>query len=262
MLASSTVVLSVCIGDGQADRQGDALAFDFDAVTSFSSFAVKGGVILLENLRIGRGLGDDRIPRGARLHGHENASVFVVVRHLPPHFEPGRRDPGLPRRQGTCFVSRARSHMISDVGLHPGTNNVAPTSGPTYDYSEWPVFVVRMPANRLSDDAFRTHLEVLSEPYRRARPFGVLIIMGAHPPLPPVQRRAAAAAMKADNECYPGLLRAKAIVVRSTLERGVVTAVSWMAKPDYPFAAFETDSDAKDWLLAHIARQPAATPDC
>jgi hypothetical protein len=125
---------------------------------------------------------------------------------------------------------------------------------PTYDYSEWPVFVVRMPSKRLSDDAFRIHLEVLSEPYGRVQPFVELIVMGDHPPLPPVQRRAAAAAMKADNERYPGLLRAKAIVVRSTLERGVVTAVSWLAKPDYPFAAFETESAARNWLRAHMSR--------
>ncbi len=60
--------------------------------------------------------------------------------------------------------------------------------------------------------------------------------------------------MKRDNEAFPGLLRAKAIVVRSTIERGVVTAVSWMAKPDYPFLAFASDSEAKDWLRAQIER--------
>lgn len=130
----------------------------------------------------------------------------------------------------------------------------APRGGPTYDDSEWPIFVARMPPNRLSEVEFNSHLNLLREPFRRRQPFAVLIVMGDHPPLSPTQRKAAAEAMKSDSKGHPGLLRAKAIVIGSAIERGVVTAVGWMAKPPYPFAAFESESAAKTWLRSHLER--------
>lgn len=126
---------------------------------------------------------------------------------------------------------------------------------PTYDDSQWPIFVARMPPNRLSTEEFSAHLAGLRKPFRRGEPFGVLIVMGEHPPLLPKQRKAAADAMKQDWERHPGLLRAKAIVIRSSVERGVVTAVNWLAKPPYPLASFETESIARTWLLAQLGRK-------
>jgi hypothetical protein len=129
--------------------------------------------------------------------------------------------------------------------------------GPTYDDSEWPLFVVTMPPSAFSAGAFDAHLETLREPYRRGQPFAVLIVMGDHPPLPAAQRKAAAEAMILDKEHYPKLLRAKAIVIRSSLERGVVTAIRWVANPDYPFAEFESTPVAKAWLLTQLQASTA-----
>jgi len=129
-----------------------------------------------------------------------------------------------------------------------------PTGGPTYDDSEWPLFIARMPPKRLSDADFETHLKFLREPFRRREPFAVLIVLGDHPPLGPTQRKAAAEAMITDSRSHPGLLRAKAIVIGSAIERGVVTAVGWMAKPPYPFAAFESESAARNWLTSQLGR--------
>jgi hypothetical protein len=144
------------------------------------------------------------------------------------------------------------------IDLHrPNAMDVV-TCAPSYDDSQWPIFVAKMPPNRLSTDEFAAHLDGLRQPFRRGEPFGVLIIMGDHPPLSPTQRKAAADAMKADWERHPGLLRAKAIVIRSAVERGVVTAVNWLAKPPYPFASFETESIARTWLLAQLGRKRSA----
>ncbi|HXX68841.1 MAG TPA: hypothetical protein VEK07_16765 [Polyangiaceae bacterium] len=60
--------------------------------------------------------------------------------------------------------------------------------------------------------------------------------------------------MITDSRSHPGLLRAKAIVIGSAIERGVVTAVGWMAKPPYPFAAFESESAARNWLTSQLGR--------
>jgi hypothetical protein len=109
-----------------------------------------------------------------------------------------------------------------------------------------------MPASAFSAEAFHVHLQALREPYRRGEPFAVLIVMGDHPPLSAAHRKAAAEAMIADVQSYPKLLRAKAVVIRSPVERGVVTAIRWVAKPDYPFAEFDSVAVAKAWLLAQL----------
>lgn len=128
----------------------------------------------------------------------------------------------------------------------------APAGRPTYDDAGWPVLIARMPPNALSDEEFEAHLEALRKPYLRGEPFGIMIVRGGHPPLSATQRKAAADALKSDNQRFHGLLRAQAVVVRSPRERGIVTAVAWMAQPPFPFAAFETESAARDWLLGHL----------
>lgn len=130
--------------------------------------------------------------------------------------------------------------------LEPGPDS------PTYDMSQWPLFVVSMPTANLSAEAFQSHLQACRAPYRRMQPFVMLIDMGQHPPLSPERRKAVSEAMRADNARYPGLHRALAIVVRSRLDRGVTTAISWVARPPYPFAAFTTVAEAKAWLLEKL----------
>lgn len=125
--------------------------------------------------------------------------------------------------------------------------------GPTYDESEWPIFVVRFPPRLLSDSAFVSHLEEVGRAFRRGVPFGMLIVMGQHPPLAPEQRRASAQAMSADCARYPWLQRGLAIVIQSGIECGVVTAVSWIARPPFPLAVFESEASAKAWLGRQLA---------
>jgi hypothetical protein len=125
-------------------------------------------------------------------------------------------------------------------------------TAPTYSDAEWPLFVATMPSTSLSLEAFEAHLQVLREPYRRGQPFVMMIVMGDHPSLPASHRKAAADGMRLDWERLPRLLLAKAIVAGSHLDRGVVTAVKWVAKPNYPFETFETVVEARAWLLRHL----------
>jgi hypothetical protein len=132
---------------------------------------------------------------------------------------------------------------------------------PTYDASEWPLFVVRMPPVALSPEGFQLHLNACREPFRRLEPFAMLINMGQHPPLPATQRKAVSDAMKADNKRYPGVQMGLAIVVRSAFERGIITAISWVASPPYPFAAFGKELEAAEWLIEKLPARdrPART---
>jgi hypothetical protein len=129
---------------------------------------------------------------------------------------------------------------------------------PRYDESEWPLLRVMMPPTALSEEAFEAHLDACSERYRRAQPFCMMIDMGSHPPLGAVQRKAVADRMMADNERFPGVMLGCALVVRSTRSRGSVTAINWIARIPYQFAAFEDADEAKRWLLGLLEEHRTA----
>ncbi len=133
-----------------------------------------------------------------------------------------------------------------------------PWTTPIYDDTAWPIFIVRMPPTELSSEAFEAHLAACRKPFRSAQSFCMLINMGNHPPLSAAHRKASAEAMKADMARYPGLSAGLAIVVHSKITRGVVTAISWLVKPPYPFAAFEKETDAIVWLRAQLAQHRSA----
>lgn len=145
--------------------------------------------------------------------------------------------------------------MSRDRELDMNTGNNTPSSNPTYDYATWPVFITRMPPSRLSPDAFRAHLVECQKPFHRSRAFCMLINMGDHPPLPAIQRKEVTEAMKADCQRHPGLLAGMAIVVHSVLGHGVMTAINWIAKPPYLFAAFDDEAPAMSWLLDQLAQR-------
>jgi hypothetical protein len=135
----------------------------------------------------------------------------------------------------------------------PRANDSPSSLQPTYDYGAWPLFVVRMPSKPLSTEALRNHLTACREPFLRGQTFCMLIDMGDHPPLPASQRKIVAEAMKADTARYPGLVIGLGIVVHSAVARGVMTAIHWVARPPYAFAAFDDEVTARRWLLDRLA---------
>ena len=109
---------------------------------------------------------------------------------------------------------------------------VAPSTAPTYDYSDWPILTIYMPSQRLSAEGFEQHLVACGEPYKRGMPFGMIIVMGEHPPLTAAERQASARAMATHHADHPGLLRGAALVVSASAEHGVVRARGWVANHD------------------------------
>ena len=138
----------------------------------------------------------------------------------------------------------------------PAAKN-APASAPTYDESEWPIFLVKMPPVALSVEAFQAHLEACSERYSRGKPFCMLIDMGDHPPLGAVRRKAVADRMMEDGRRFPRVMLGCALVVHSAPSRGGVTAINWVAQPPYSFTAFEDMGEARMWLAHLIAEHRA-----
>jgi hypothetical protein len=122
-------------------------------------------------------------------------------------------------------------------------------SSPRYDESDWPIFRVTMPRVTLSDAAFQAHLDACSQRYKPGEPFCMLIDMAEHPPLGAARRKAVADRMTEDARRVPGVMLGCALVVQSAPSRGGVTAINWLAQPQYRFIAFGDLHEARKWLV-------------
>ncbi len=126
---------------------------------------------------------------------------------------------------------------------------------PSFDDSEWPIFLVTQPRDTLTIDAHRAMLaEITTRAFGRKQSFVLLIdatVVTERPDA--LRRKLTAAAMRQGNVKYPGILRGLGVVLRSTVDRHVLTALTWLARPPYPMAAFETISQAKTWARQRLS---------
>jgi len=76
----------------------------------------------------------------------------------------------------------------------------------------------------------------------------LLVDTRGYPPLTPTERRMVAVRIRENQTASGGLLKGIGVVMDSRMGRGIFTAIQWIARPAYPMAAFETESDARRWL--------------
>jgi hypothetical protein len=117
-----------------------------------------------------------------------------------------------------------------------------------YDDSDWPIVRVRPPPPRSEAEVFRRHLGNIGLAFARKQPFGLLVDARGFPPLSPTERRMVAERVRENQVASGGLLKGIGVVMDSRMGRGILTAIQWIARPMYPMAAFETESDARRWL--------------
>lgn len=119
------------------------------------------------------------------------------------------------------------------------------------DESHWPIVVVTWPA-KVSDDAWneyrRHHMKLLS------RDQGFAIVndhtLGGAPTLS--QRRSVIQLFVEREADLRRLIKGTAIVSRSALVRGAVTAVTWLKPPPFPFVVFGDLGEAMSWAQARL----------
>ncbi|HTV19826.1 MAG TPA: STAS/SEC14 domain-containing protein [Polyangiaceae bacterium] len=142
-----------------------------------------------------------------------------------------------------------------------GITSLATTSDgvPRYDDSNWPLFAIEMPPQRMSPATFDAHLAMCSSVYERRTPFVMLIDMADHPSLLASQRSALSDAMRIDSQRHPGLCRAVAVVVRSSFERSIAQSIHAMSNAAYPVRFFASTEEARAWLATH-ARTDSSPP--
>ena len=123
---------------------------------------------------------------------------------------------------------------------------------PSYDDSEWPLFRVRLSRLAMSEAEFQAYLTHVDEQFLRGDRFAMVIDARDAPVHTPKERQEIAAHMLASHARYPYRLAALGIVMSSALQRGIFTAINWLAGPTYPTRPFATTEEAEAWLRAML----------
>jgi hypothetical protein len=121
-------------------------------------------------------------------------------------------------------------------------------AAPTYDESEWPLFRARMPSTALSEAEFSGWLERLDQLFRRGERFALLLDVRDAPLPTATERQDVAKLLRTWHSRHPYRMAAQAVVLKSALQRGILTAILWLAGPSYPTRPFSRRVDAETWL--------------
>lgn len=121
-------------------------------------------------------------------------------------------------------------------------------AAPSYDDSEWPVFRIRLSRLAMSEAEFSAYLKAVDDLFLRGDRFVLAIDARDAPIHTPRERQEIALHMRASHARYPYRLAAMGIVMSSPVQRGIFTAINWMAGPTYPIRPFRAMGDAETWL--------------
>lgn len=110
------------------------------------------------------------------------------------------------------------------------------------------MFRVRMPQQTLASAEFAAYLKRIDDLFLRGDRFAIVIDAREAPVHSPVERQEIAKHMKASHARFPHRLAAMGIVMSSPLQRGIFTAIMWLAGPTYPIRPFPSTTDAEHWL--------------
>lgn len=124
---------------------------------------------------------------------------------------------------------------------------------PELDESRWPLVVVTMPSQPMQDDEFTDHLNSFAKFWQRGQCFGVVIDVRAAPPLVAHQRRLIAESLDRDAEQHPNLLQGVAIVLSGSIQRGIVSVLSWLTRKPFNIQTFANVELASAWVLRGLA---------
>ena len=121
-----------------------------------------------------------------------------------------------------------------------------------YDDSKWPLFLVTLPPGDLPDEAFEGLLSTLDGLFLRGDRFGILLDVRRATVLSAKRRQLVGERAKASFTRFPGRCAGVAVVLSSSLQRGVFTALHWFLRGTHPSRAFATALDGQSWLLAEL----------
>lgn len=132
--------------------------------------------------------------------------------------------------------------------------------GLIFEESAWPLVYVRYPSNGLNDQGLEVFLERVMSYLRRRDRFACLIDCRGMTIAHTANQRRRIAEWLAETELQRLSPHAIAIAVlfRSALIRGALTAVNWIKPPPAPVKAFGSVADSAPWLRQRFEEESMA----
>ena len=130
-----------------------------------------------------------------------------------------------------------------------------------HDESPWPLVIVS-PIGESSDADLDEYVRRHDALMARAQPHVVVMDARQGRLVRPEHRKRLAAWNKANEPTLRRCRLGLAFVSDSTLERGVLTATSWLSPPPYPYRTFSSLEEASAWardLVQHSHAKAVAT---
>ncbi len=91
---------------------------------------------------------------------------------------------------------------------------------PTYDESKWPRVTIVFAAGSMTDAEFEEHLSRIAGYHHRGSPFAIVLDLR--------------------------------VVLGSSIQKNVLTAILWLAKPKNPMKTFNSLEEARTWANAMV----------
>jgi hypothetical protein len=125
------------------------------------------------------------------------------------------------------------------------------------DGTRYPLVVIRVRARFEITDLAAVFAEVGQQLARGGGAGLVVDLRGAEAAwFPPTVRRALGDILHRFRREHPNTVRANAIVIRSAIGRGIVTAIWWVSPPTAPSEMFASVVEAEAWVLAALRNAP------
>ncbi len=125
----------------------------------------------------------------------------------------------------------------------------------SFDTSRWPVLIIRYTGESFSDTDLRKHFDEILRFCARGEPISIVSVVAEGVRYTAAQRKAIAQFMT--NEPSLRVIRANAIVLRSRIGRGIVTAMEWLVPASsrpFPSHAFAELSDGITWCESMLGK--------
>lgn len=123
---------------------------------------------------------------------------------------------------------------------------------PWVDETQAPLYRLSYPPETTEQDLRAYYEKIDAWAASLTEPVAWIVDVGNLVKATPAQRKLVAEREARFSEVQKRLYRGSALVAKSTLTRGIVTAVFWMAPPPYPYKVFDNERDAEAWVTKQL----------
>jgi hypothetical protein len=193
----------------------------------------------------------------------EAALVFMVL-SLALSLVPARTTSDAEGEQRADSVRHAATHRVASraelrrceplfdmMADTPMSTNMS-TNQPKFDESRWPIVVVTPPTQLLEGAVFEKYLADVQKYYERGQAFGLVFDIRRSPPLNAAQRRRISEEIDRAARDFPSIRVVQGIVLASAVQRGIVSAITWLTKQPAPTAVFAEVDEAVAWAQKEL----------